>query len=202
MFKNNGVAVKQFQNICILTVLCMVAVATGEYTFAAGDIDENGTVDLADMVILFEQWLNTGAGWSADVNGSLKVDLVDFAAVLLACQHLFVEDSFDDSSSLTSWQVVDDGGTDSPSNWNVISGELAETSNIYGPDSSATDNRKGSYAYWNAPESVLWKDYQFNVSLRSSDNDGIGVMFRYQDAGNYYKFDMDSQRSFRKLFKI
>ncbi len=170
--------------------------------FALGDIDKNGTVDLADLTVLSEQWLNTGSGWSADINGSLKVDLVDFAAVASDWDFFTAKDYFDESSSLANWLIVDEGGIDSPSNWSVVSGELMESSNIYGPDQFATDNRKGSYACWNAPQSLLWADYQFNVSLRSSDNDGIGVMFRYQDAGNYYKFDMDSQRVFRKLFKI
>ena len=52
------------------------------------------------------------------------------------------------------------------------------------------------------PKAFDWADYQFDVSLRSSDNDGIGVMFRYQNPQNYYKFDMDVQLQFRKLFKM
>jgi hypothetical protein len=47
-----------------------------------------------------------------------------------------------------------------------------------------------------------WTDYTYEVTLHSTDNDGIGVMFRYQDANNYYKVDMDKQRNFRALFKM
>jgi len=49
------------------------------------------------------------------------------------------------------------------------------------------------YARWKDPGSLFWVDYRLDVSLRSSDNDGIGVIFRYQNPNNYYKFDMDSQ---------
>jgi hypothetical protein len=30
-----------------------------------------------------------------------------------------------------------------------------------------------------------WKDYQLRATLRSTDNDAFGVMFRYQEANNY-----------------
>lgn len=170
--------------------------------YMAGDIDRNGEVNYADIDLLAEQWLEEGAGWLADINKSLRVDFADYALMAAQWHRHIVEDSFDDNGSMLNWEIVDDGGTDGPSYWHIVSGEMAETSNIYGPDSSNVDNRRGTYAYWKYPESFFWADYKFDVALRSTDNDGIGVIFRYHDPSNYYKFDLDSQRSFRKLFKM
>ena len=38
--------------------------------------------------------------------------------------------------------------------------------------------------------------------MRSTDNDGIGLMFRYQDQDNYYKLELDNERKFYKIFKV
>lgn len=167
-----------------------------------GDVSGDGQVTLSDIAVLAEEWLYTGPGWPADTDSSEKVDLNDYAGIASQWHHLYREDLFADSGSMANWQVVDEGGIDGPSNWNVSSGQLTEPTNIYGPDASAVSNRKGSFVYWKEPESVFWTDYEFEVALRSTDNDGIGVMFRYRDPQNYYKFDIDSQRNFRKLFKM
>jgi hypothetical protein len=37
--------------------------------------------------------------------------------------------------------------------------------------------------------------------MTSKDDDAIGVMFRYQDSGNYYRFSWDRQRGYRRLTK-
>ncbi len=170
--------------------------------YMAGDIDRDGQVTLLDVALHAEQWLEDGAGWAADIDKSLRVDFLDYATIAAQWRHIIVEDLFADSGSMINWTIVDEGGTEAPSSWQIISGEMVEPSNIYGPDSSAVDNRRGTYARWKDPQSFFWADYKFDVSIRSSDNDGIGVIFRYQDPSNYYKFDMDSQRNFRKLFKM
>ena len=49
-----------------------------------------------------------------------------------------------------------------------------------------------------------WPDLQDLVvrcHLNSGDNDGIGVVFRYQDVDNFCFFLMDAQRSYRRLGK-
>jgi hypothetical protein len=40
------------------------------------------------------------------------------------------------------------------------------------------------------------------VTFNTIDDDGVGVMFRYQNPSNYYKVDLDSQKNFHKLFKM
>ena len=48
---------------------------------------------------------------------------------------------------------------------------------------------------------MLWRDYQVTMLLRSNDNDALGVLFRYQDRNNYYRFSWDRQRAYRRLVK-
>ncbi len=102
------------------------------------------------------------------------------------------------------WRVVDQGTLGAPSHWSVSEGILRQDSNIYGPTGSATSDRQGTYLYYgdDEGESYQWRDYELEVGLRSADDDGIGVLFRYTDRDNYYKLEMDHQRSFLKLFKI
>jgi hypothetical protein len=103
---------------------------------------------------------------------------------------------------LQGWTVVDEGTIDAPSKWLERSGRLMQLSNIYGPNANATDHRKGTHLYWNDPQALNWSNYTFSVTLNSADDDGIGVLFRYQNPSNYYKVDLDSQRNFHKLFKM
>ena len=113
---------------------------------------------------------------------------------------LFSDDFLD--GDYLGWTVVDEGTLAAPSSWQVEGGEMVQKSNIYGPDVGAVDHRAGTYAYYNDASALGWSSYSVDVILRSSDNDGIGLMFHYSDSGNYYKFEMDKQRNFRKLFKV
>ena len=47
-----------------------------------------------------------------------------------------------------------------------------------------------------------WTDYRVSVYLRSVDNDAIGVVFRYCDPDNFYRFSMDRERKYRRLVKV
>ncbi|WP_069187891.1 family 16 glycoside hydrolase [Sporosarcina globispora] len=108
----------------------------------------------------------------------------------------------DDAGPIKDWTVVDEGTIDAPSKWSIVRGEVVQSSNIYGPDVPAVDNRKGTFAYYDKHSAFNWKDYSFSTTLRSTDNDGIGLMFRYQDPDNYYKLELDKERQFSKLFKV
>ncbi len=110
--------------------------------------------------------------------------------------------SDDFTNGLQGWTVVDEGTIDAPSKWLEGSGRLMQLSNIYGPNGNATDHRKGTYLYWNDPQALSWSTYALSVTFNSSDDDGVGVLFCYQNPSNYYKVDLDSQRNFHKLFKM
>ena len=110
------------------------------------------------------------------------------ALVLLA-------DNFDDGD-LAGWQIVDEGELDGPSIWTVTSGAARQRSNIH----SDANPGKGTYALWPGP--LPSGDYRFSFYLLAVDDDGIGVMFRYVDADNYYRFVWDRQAGSRRLERI
>lgn len=191
-----------FKKSVTIVVLLMSVVMSHSFAIDTGDMFADGVVDFKDLQLFCQQWLNQGDGWSADFNNDKIVDNADFNSLSKNWHKIAVEDSFNDSGSLAHWTVVDDGTRSGPSAWQILKGELYEPSNLYGPNVSSVDHRRGTYAYWNDPVARTWADYEFKVSLRTADDDGTGVMFRYQNSGNYYKFDMDSQRSFRTLVKM
>jgi hypothetical protein len=49
--------------------------------------------------------------------------------------------------------------------------------------------------------SATWTNYTVTLKMWSTDDDDLGVMFRYQDANNYYRFSWDKQRAYRRLVK-
>jgi hypothetical protein len=46
-----------------------------------------------------------------------------------------------------------------------------------------------------------WTDYLISLKIRSADNDAFGVMFRYQDKDNYYRFTWFAEGKYRRLEK-
>lgn len=106
---------------------------------------------------------------------------------------------FDDfrGPGLGPWAVVDKGGEAAPSNWSVVDGELVQSSNIHSLPVAASDPAKeGTYA---VTGDVGWQDVILQLDLQSDDDDAIGVMFRYKDDDNYYRFSMDRERGYRRL---
>lgn len=97
------------------------------------------------------------------------------------------------------WTIVDEGTTDGPSAWSMSGGLITQGSNIYGDVGSATDPQNpGTFIATGDPN---WSDYRIRVDVRSRDDDAIGIMFRYLDGDNYYRFSMDKQRAYRRLIK-
>jgi Tol biopolymer transport system component len=97
-----------------------------------------------------------------------------------------------------AWTVVDEGTIDAPSHWYVQDGILNQTSNIYGGDASALP-APGTYALTGQ---TSWTNYTVAVKMKSTDDDGIGLLFGYKDSKNYYRFSMDRQQGYRRLVKV
>jgi len=104
-----------------------------------------------------------------------------------------LSENFNDGN-FNNWRTVDNGRTSAPSSWQVSNGVLQQNSNIY---LSGAPQYLGTYLIYENGQS--WTDYQLNVTLKSKDNDFIGVMFRIQDNNNYYRFAWDNQRNTRHL---
>ncbi len=110
---------------------------------------------------------------------------------------LLVEDF--SGSALTGWSMHDEGTVTAPSKWRIISGELAQQSNINDGSSVSALTRLGTYLLYD--EGLGWTDYRVKLKLRSADDDTLGAMFRYMDKDNYYRFSWDKQRNERRLVK-
>ncbi len=105
------------------------------------------------------------------------------------------------STSLAGWTVVDEGSTDSPSAWSASTGALIQSSNIYGGSTSGSKTPKpGTFLHYK--DGSGWTNYQATFTMRSSDDDAFGIMFRYQNPDNYYRFSWDQQRQYRRLVKV
>lgn len=131
----------------------------------------------------FYCWRNPGAHFEA-----LKVESMEVAPVLW-------QPAFQDLSEL---EVIDEAGAVfGPSQWAATNGVLTQSSNIHVIDN--TYHVPGTYVVGGQSD---WRDVEISVRLGSDDGDAIGVMFRYQDGGNYYRFSMDRQRSYRRLVKV
>jgi len=114
---------------------------------------------------------------------------------------VLLRDNFDDGVA-DGWTVVDNGTNNAPSNWSVVSGVYKETSNIWGTASGVDwlkdDKFYGTYSYRG---NSSWNDYVLRARLKSDDDGQVGLMFRYEDDGNYYRFFIDNQRVVRRLEK-
>jgi hypothetical protein len=100
------------------------------------------------------------------------------------------------------WTVVDEPTDNGPSSWSVWEGRLEQFSNLFGPLPFARSGRKGTYVVWSDPRAQSWTDYAAFVRIRTPDDDGLGLLFRYQDRKNYYKLELDAERQFRSLSRI
>jgi hypothetical protein len=84
-------------------------------------------------------------------------------------------------------------------NWSAATGEMVQSSNTHTPlGTNPTQLRTN--AYWQAGSG--WTDYTTTATIKSTDNDAMGIMFRYQDQNNYYRFTWDKERSSRSLIKV
>ena len=127
-------------------------------------------------------WSNHGARF-----GALTVEFVAAPIVL----------SQPTPDSLVDLQIVDEAGTaEGPSQWVVTAGTFTQSSTIYatvaGPD------QPGTLVIGGSPN---WRDIQISVGMHSDAGEAIGIVFRYQDADNHYRFAMDANAGYRRLVK-
>ena len=103
--------------------------------------------------------------------------------------------------SLGGWTIVTDAGTTGgPPVWSASTQAALQTSQIVsGAVTPAIIPRLGTYMFWTA--GTNWTNYTLEADLRSSDPDTLGLMFRYLDNTNYYRFSMDRTLSQRRLVK-
>lgn len=114
-----------------------------------------------------------------------------------------------DMDTLSDFDVVDDSqATDSsPSEWvfNAEAQRIDQLSGIHGGafDAGATGpDKPGTYLVRKTTaELPAIRNCIVVTDISSEDNEGIGVVFRWQDADNFYYFLMDGQRNYRRMGK-
>ena len=112
----------------------------------------------------------------------------------LSTEKTLLTEDFSDGN-FVGWSIIDDpAAQNGPSLWSVSNGVLLQKSDI----GSGTSDALGTYALFTRGS---WTDYRFSVKMKSTDNDSIGVMFRYQDDRNYYRFVWDPQEKSRRVEK-
>jgi PKD repeat protein len=102
-------------------------------------------------------------------------------------------------NSFAGWSYVDEGTISAPSKWRIVSGELVQQSNIR--DGSATNDLAKLGTYLLYEDGLGWTDYKARFRMRSTDDDGLGLMFRFIDNDNWYRFSWDAQLKQRRLVK-
>ncbi|MGX5735212.1 family 16 glycoside hydrolase [Bosea thiooxidans] len=153
-----------------------------------------------------------------DANGKTATDRVDVEIVDRS--KILVAEDFSSAASLSKWTIVDEGefggvGPDGKSSeWHITAdGKLIQTSDLQSreltwngasnPDvwqdgwSPLGDGvnvlRLGTYALYNDPAALAWDDYAIEATFQTPDNDGLGFLFHYTDAKNYYKLELDAE---------
>jgi hypothetical protein len=111
--------------------------------------------------------------------------VIAFLIFLLSCNSPLLDERFLDNR-LANWSVIDDPDTvEIPSNWHVEDdGWLHQSSNIWG--------RRGDFlGRWYGTMIVTgdgsWANYRMTVKAKPDDDDGFGVVFRFQDAEHFYR---------------
>lgn len=97
-------------------------------------------------------------------------------------------DTFD-NGRLDGWSVASETRAHGPARWVVTGTSLRQTSNVFaGPGGGVA--KPGTNLLAGNP---AWRDYDFGVTARSLDDDALGIVFRYVDRDNFYRFSIDRQ---------
>jgi len=126
---------------------------------------------------------NNNAGSSFD---TVKVTDLNSGKTLLL-------DDFNDANS-RGWTPLDEGASNGSSNWSATNGYMSQSSKIGSSDASAL----GTTALYTARP---WGDYRTVFKMKSDDDDRLGIMFRYQDGDNFYRFVWNQGTPGRRLMK-
>jgi hypothetical protein len=122
------------------------------------------------------------------------------------------------SGTLGRWQIVDQGTEQGPSSWQVaetaapVTRYVTQTTYIWGGTTNGTDPVKpGSLLILGADPDLdaghpdqpsRWTDYRINGVRAQRDDGAIGLVLRYADADNHYRFSMDAERRYRRLVRV
>ncbi|MBD3225321.1 MAG: PKD domain-containing protein [Caldithrix sp.] len=110
--------------------------------------------------------------------GTDNLEKKNFIEVAGISDSILFFDDFENDTIHPAWSFVNGG-------WTETGGIMRQTTNYY-----KNGYINGSYAIAGSP---LWSDYTLAADIYSTDNDKIGMVFRYQDAQNFYLFTWQRQ---------
>jgi hypothetical protein len=107
-------------------------------------------------------------------------------SIFCACSGSVLLDERFHDTRLINWTVIDDPDTiEGPSDWRVeADGWVHQESNVWGRRGDFLSRWYGTYLI--AGEAG-WKDYTLSLTAKPEDDDGFGVVFRYQDSEHFYR---------------
>lgn len=196
--------------------------AVTQVTTSDGAVSTGGTHPLTAFIgkPWLQQWtiaipealnqaqFDTGFEWS-QVRNIIMAAEYEFAPRRIPGEpFLQLLDRFD-QNTLGEFDVVDDplANVGGPSAWtfNAAEHRIEQTSDILGGPAgpAANDpNKPGTYLVrkTTAAHPAL-QNFVLACDLSSQDDDGIGLVFRWQDVDNFYYFLMDRERNYRRIGK-
>jgi outer membrane protein assembly factor BamB len=98
------------------------------------------------------------------------------------------------------WVLYDAPGKSGHSAWSVADDTVTETSNYYIGDAknrSPHTERPGTCRIYSPGSN--WTDGELRLEISSRDNDGVGIVFRWQSPDRYLLWAMDAERRFHIL---
>ncbi|MEI6221279.1 MAG: DUF1080 domain-containing protein [bacterium] len=96
------------------------------------------------------------------------------------------ENNFSSPATLASdFELTDTGNIDKPGVWSVKNGELVQTSNIWGGTYGAPIAGKQFFGTYALLKNKNFDNFDMQVTMRSDDNDGMGILFRANSTGFY-----------------
>ncbi len=140
---------------------------------------------------------------------------------VVAQQDILLAEDFSDGAG--AFAFVDEGELGQAAGWQVIDGALVQSANRYsyqlmGSGDTAPSSwwaldwsplgdgfhalRKGTYALYDVAEAYAWEDYSVALDFTAPSGGAVGILFHYQDAGNYYKLELDRTGGTSQLVSV
>jgi hypothetical protein len=152
-----------------------------------------------DVLFEYLKHPEAAAGTITDIRQNLNV------ATTGELPRMLISSNFTENS-LDWFEIADDplATRSTPSLWqyNAAESRIEQISSIWGGSSQPNVNKPGTYLVLRAtPKRPAVENLMLKVRLQSIDEDGIGIVFRWQDVDNFYFFLMDKRRNYRILGK-
>ncbi|RLE45167.1 hypothetical protein DRJ25_06045, partial [Candidatus Woesearchaeota archaeon] len=170
--------------------------AEGDYTLKVWANDTAGNLNFTEenftifMNYSYVDFFNDNSSVKSLENLSWSVgSIARLVSKTLVLYDDFNDGSFDDDNPVT-WHIVNQGVGDSTPSWQVQNGEITEQGNAYDDANNRNGTALGTYVY---PGNHSWHNVNITVLIRSTDDDIIGVMFRYVNSSTYYRFRWNLQ---------